>query len=727
MRKVGAGLLWGGVSLVFIGLATLSVSAQTHLVYSAAVVLVMAAMKMAGVNGPWRLVFIGLGASIVLRYAYWRTMNTLPPVDDVINFIPAIVLYIAEMYGILMLGLNLFVMAYPPRPRICPDVAPDDLPTVDVFVPTYNEDPAMLATTLAAAKSMHYPADKLTIWLLDDGGTDQKINSPDADAASAASRRRAQLSRMCEEFGARYLTRERNVHAKAGNMNNALAHATGDLIAVFDADHAPVRTFLSETAGFFTADPRLFLVQTPHFFINPDPVEHNLGTFYRMPSENELFNGLILQSFDKWNAVFFCGSAAVLRREAIDEIGGFRHNSITEDCETALALHSRGWSSAYVGKALIAGLQPETYANFIGQRSRWAQGMMQIMLFNFPLLERGLSLPQRLCYMSSLLYWFFPFPRLLFLFAPLLFLLFNMKVFVVSGDELVAYVGTYLAANLLLNNYLYGNYRWPWISELYEFVQSVYLFRAILSVLANPRKPSFKVTAKNQVLEEERISEIGLPLFIIFGVLLAILVIMMWRLFERPDMAAFILAVGFWNVCNLFIAGCALGVVSERRNRRHSHRIDIARRCELTTAANESFTGSIDDVSLGGVGLRLVNADILSLPKGQAVSMTFRQCDGSTSVPVPLLVHRRSQAGQTALVGCQFTKVDDAAVSLAVADLAFSDARQWQKFQESRRGNIGLIRGTARFARIAALQTVRGLSFLFSSFRTADDRPETRR
>ena len=100
-----------------------------------------------------------------------------------------------------------------------------------------------------------------------------------------------------------------------------------------------------------------------------------------------MFYGIIQRGLDKWNAAFFCGSAAVLRREALDDTDGFSGVSITEDCETAIELHARGWKSVYVDKPLIAGLQPATFASFIGQRSRWAQGMMQILRFRFPLLQ----------------------------------------------------------------------------------------------------------------------------------------------------------------------------------------------------------------------------------------------------------------------------------------------------------------------------------------------------
>ena len=131
-------------------------------------------------------------------------------------------------------------------------------------------------------------------------------------------------------------------------------------------------TSCTETVGFFGDDPRLFLVQTPHFFLNPDPIERNLHTFQRMPSENEMFYGIIQRGLDKWNASFFCGSAAVLRRSALDEIGGFRARASRRIARPRSSCIRRGWNSIYVDKPLIAGLQPESFASFIVQRSRWA-------------------------------------------------------------------------------------------------------------------------------------------------------------------------------------------------------------------------------------------------------------------------------------------------------------------------------------------------------------------
>ncbi|WP_051091480.1 UDP-forming cellulose synthase catalytic subunit [Aureimonas ureilytica] len=711
MLRLGMTLIWIVTAALAIVVITLPVSLQAQLFAVLFVLGVMVVLKVLDLGGVWRLVALALGTSIVLRYVYWRTTSTLPPVNQLENFIPGILLYIAEMYSVFMLALSLFVVAQPvpSRPTRGLDAGREP-PHVDIFIPTYNEPPKLLANTIAAALSLNYPRDRFTVWLLDDGGTDQKRQSDDVASAQAAEQRFHELNRLCEELGARYLTRARNLQAKAGNLNNGMAHSTGELIAVFDADHAPARDFLVETVGYFEDDPRLFLVQTPHFFLNPDPLERNLQTFAKMPSENEMFYGIIQRGLDKWNAAFFCGSAALLRREALNETGGFSGISITEDCETAVELHSRGWNSLYVDKPLIAGLQPATFASFIGQRSRWAQGMMQILFFRFPLLKRGLSFPQRLCYMSSTLFWLFPFPRLMFLIAPLFYLFLDLQIFTASSGEFVAYTLTYMAVNLMMQNYMYGSFRWPWISELYEYVQSVHLLPAVVSTILHPRKPTFNVTAKDESIVASRVSEIGFPFYVIFAVLLVGVGVTAWRVVNEPYRADLTLVVGAWNVLNLLIAGCALGVVSERGTPSLSQRISLKRRCEV--AFGEAVVaGGIEDVSVSGAAIRIAGAPPAGLGRDAMATLRLkvdRELGGDT---IPIKVKGIRREGDATVLGCAFV-TQGAHHHRLVADLIFADSGQWQLFQRRRRRNPGLFMGSLWFFAVCFYQTFRGLGYL---------------
>jgi cellulose synthase (UDP-forming) len=715
MRTATYVIFWAVIAAVVVVLITLPISLQAHLIAGAIVVTAMIVLKFLRPDGVWRLIALGLGTAIVLRYIYWRTTSTLPPVNQIENFVPAMTLYLAELYNIGMLFLSLFVVAVPLKRRKTPSIDTQTAPTVDVFVPTYNEEAGMLATTLSAALAMDYPAGRLQVYLLDDGGTDEKCNADNFVAANAARERRTTLQTLCAGLGCTYLTRERNVSAKAGNLNNGIAHSQGELIVVFDADHAPARSFLTETVGYFATDPKLFLVQTPHFFINPDPLERNLKTFKDMPSENEMFYGIIQRGLDKWDASFFCGSAAVLRRAALDTTNGFSGRSITEDAETAIALHAAGWHSVYVDKPLIAGLQPATFASFIGQRSRWAQGMMQILLYHRPLFKSGLSLPQRLCYCSSALFWLFPFARLIFLISPLFYLFFGLQIFTASGAEFFAYILSYMVVNLMMQNYLYGRYRWAWISELYEFIQAVYLLPAVVSVLLNPSKPTFKVTAKNESLEARRVSELGKPFFIIFAVLSLGVVATYWRTIAEPYNADTTLVVGLWNILNLLMAGCALGVVSERPEGRAARRFAVRRRGEITVDGQTAPIAT-ENASVDGVALRVISSALDKLPIGSEALISFETTIDMPRGTLPVRVMRRSSDEKGVLLGCRYLPTEPLH-SRMIADLAFADAERWTQFQNARRQNMGVVFGTLRFLRIALFQTGRGLSYFFGLYR----------
>ena len=726
MRVLLNTLIWAISALAMISLAFLPVDARTQLVTTFFVLLVVAVMKYLKMEGASRLVLLALGTSIILRYVYWRTTSTIPPANQLTNFIPGLLVYLAEMYSVFMLFLSLFIVSMPLAPRKpYPSLKDEDLPFVDVFVPSYNEDEQLLANTLAAARNMDYPRDRMNVWLLDDGGTDQKRQSNDLLEARSAEERFVSLQRLCEQLGVRYLTRSRNEHAKAGNLNNGLQHSTGTLVAVFDADHAPARDFLRETVGYFNDDPRLFLVQTPHFFINPDPLERNLNTFDRMPSENEMFYGIIQRGLDKWNAAFFCGSAAVLRREALNETNGFSGLSITEDCETALELHSRGWNSIYVDIPLIAGLQPGTFASFIGQRSRWAQGMMQILRFRFPLFRRGLSMAQRLCYMSSTLFWLFPFPRMIFLVAPLFYLFFDMQIFMASGGEFLAYTLSYMIVNLMMQNYLYGSFRWPWISELYEYVQSVHLLPAIVSVAFNPRKPSFKVTAKDETISENRLSEIAQPFFLIFLVLLLAFLVTLYRLYAEPYKFDVTLVVGGWNLLNLVLAGCALGVVAERGERQSSRRVAVNRRGEIAIG-DTWYPAKFEDVSVNGANIQVFTKSPEPFQRDALARIRFQPHGQTVQGELPLDIRFAQAEGDIVTIGCRYMPETMSHHEL-IADLIFANSEQWRLFQQSRRHNPGIIRGTLGFIAMSIQQTARGLLYLFRFGTAATDAGKEKR
>src|SRR5215813_7405256 len=151
-----------------------------------------------------------------------------------------------------------------------------------------------------------------------------------------------------------------------------------------------------------------------------------IGRSWRRQNYGALLHRLVQKGNDLWNASFFCGSCAVLSRRALDEIGGIATETVTEDAHTALRMQCRGWNTAYINIPQAAGLATESLAAHIGQRIRWARGMVQILRLENPLFVRGLTFSQRLCYFNATTHFLFALPRLIFLIIPLTYLLFGM-------------------------------------------------------------------------------------------------------------------------------------------------------------------------------------------------------------------------------------------------------------------------------------------------------------
>ncbi|WP_083637691.1 UDP-forming cellulose synthase catalytic subunit [Pararhizobium arenae] len=689
-------------------LILLPMSLQAQLMLSCAVLGVMFIGMTRPESATFRVVTLVFAGIIALRYGFWRTTETLPDISEPLNFIPGFLLYLAEMYCLAMLAISFFMVIEPVK-RKTPDMGEaSSLPTVDVFIPSYNEDAELLAITLAAAKSMAYPKDKLNIFLLDDGGTDAKRNHKDPRVSVAAIRRHEQLKALCNAMGVTYHARQRNDHAKAGNLNEGLKISTGELVVVFDADHAPVRDFLRETVGFFAKDEKLFLVQTPHYFLNPDPLEKNLKTFARMPSENEMFYSILQRGLDKWNASFFCGSAAVLRRSALETTDGFSGQSITEDCETALSLHCQGWHSVYVDKPLIAGLQPETFVSFIGQRARWCQGMLQILILKRPFLAKGLTIPQRICYAGINMFWLFPISRLAFMFSPLLYIFFSLEIYRANILEFASYAVTYLISSFAMQSYLYGRVRWPWISELYEYVQAVFLFGSIISVVRNPRKPTFNVTAKGQTLDKSMLSPLAAPYFAIFFLLLAAALYSGYRLLTEPVAGELLMIVAMWNLINLGLAGAALGAIAERRELRRNQRLPVKRHA-LMHIGEEHHTVIIQDASSGGISVEFVDGT----PKLDASAATKAKVElrrGGQAILFDVVCRSRRVTNGTTVAGFAYSERTPKTV-MAIAELMYSDQSVLQDRLVRRQIRRNFFWGTSRFALWSITESLRAIQY----------------
>jgi cellulose synthase (UDP-forming) len=591
----------------------------------------------------WVRVIVLLTAIAGVNYVVWRWLAS-------INWDAwwiGIPLVVAETYSLidsLLFGLGAW------RLRERHHAPPIRRPmTVDVLVTTYNEPIDLVMKTARAAQAISHPHET---WLLDDGN-------------------RPELRRIAEAEGIGVITRSdawanRPRHAKAGNLNNALMVTEGEFLLVLDADQIPEPQILDRTLGWFD-DERVALVQTPQWFVNVPPSDP-LG------SQAPLFYGPIQQSKDGWNAAFFCGSNAILRREALLQLGvsryvnevviavsrGVRSSrriiqrarreyadeprvagaldavsvaldevrdgiargdaladvtylfqrriaevrrmladqdiadlrrelaelaeitadpaglaeidglslealgerslsplaavesvsllvesfdvqrdqeaqpimplatiSVTEDMATSMRLHGLGWKSVYHDEILAKGLAPEDLPTMLTQRLRWAQGTMQVMFRENPLIQRGLSLGQRLMYFGTMWSYLSGFAALVYVAAPVLYLSFGIMPVNAYSLDFFSRLIPFLVLNQILF-WVVANGRPTWRGQQYSLALFPVWIRSVTSAFDNVfrgRSLAFSVTPKTRTTDRTLRWDLVRPQLYVMAAMVASLVV----------------------------------------------------------------------------------------------------------------------------------------------------------------------------------------------------------
>ena len=508
-------------------------------------------------------------------YLGWRLLETGRAANPEAFY----VLWFVELYNFTSLVFLAFYgwrWSEPRRPPATPGYR------VDVFVATYDESREVVEATLAGCAALRYPHET---YLLDDG-------------------RRSEMELLAGEWGAHWISRPDNSHAKAGNINHALECTSGELILCLDADHVPLPDALDATVGYFD-DETVALVQSPHDFYNQDSVQH----YEPGRHEQSMFFEVVCPGKDRHNGVYWCGSAAILRRTALVEVGGVATDTIAEDFHTTIKMHRAGWTTHYHDEVLVQGLAPLDMDGYLLQRDRWARGNLAVFrLPESPLrLFSGLGLRQRFSYFGSLFAYGAGLSRLAMI---------GLLVAVLVGGVLPARMTMLGLAVLWL----------PWTilavtsatalcrghlrtgeSSHYTLVTAAIFTRALRCALF-PSRTKFKVTPKSGAGAGGLHSLGRLKVVAAFGIALAGGLV--WRglgilgyVHARalPTWAAtFAMILGTWE---LYRIAQSLRIVFRRHQRREQVRFGCLAPATIVNEVDERSYGRVVDVSVSGVGL----------------------------------------------------------------------------------------------------------------------------
>ncbi len=551
------------------------------------------------------LVF-GVVWSVLARYLAWRLFDTVVPAEgewyevgwvwfcfavEVLGLFDSAILYL-----MFLRKSNRSAEADVHEARLR-SLHSEQLPSVDVFIPTYNESIEVLEKTITGALCLDYPNFK--IWVLDDG-------------------RRAWLLELCKAKGIGYLTRSNNAHAKAGNINHALSQTAAEFFAIFDADFIPQRNFLIRTVGFF-ADPRIGIVQVPHAFYNYDPTQSSLALQKALPDDQRFFFEAVMPSRDGWDAAFCCGSNSVTRREALRAVGdALPTDSITEDMLLSLTLLRKGYITRYLCERLAFGLAPEGLKAFFVQRKRWARGAMQILYLAAGPLGRQLSLMQRLLFLPT--HWLSQsLVLLLTLIAPIVYLWTGLLPMVNVTPEAVVYylLPMILAVGGGIWAYAPRHY-FPFAAQVHGTFQSFKILPTVLMTMAKPFGHVFKVTPKGA---GARVGDYDRQIFWTSASLIA-LTILGLLINSQPDLriigeAGLLLVVAGWSAINIVVLFLVCMMSLQAPARRGEERFKLDEPIWIFAANGLLSTGRILDISLSGVAITADESRSLTTQAGE--------------------------------------------------------------------------------------------------------------
>lgn len=619
-------------------------------------------------NAPsTRLTVMAISIALLVRYYYWRTTMTVPAFGFTLDFVVGILFLFIETTG---LFAAILCMLFLSRSRSrSGDVEQNKAwletmpvkPLIDLLICTYNEEEAILERTIIGATGMDYP--NYRVWVLDDGA-------------------RPWLRAMCEKLACGYIARPDNSHAKAGNINHALAKLAllpnpPEFVSILDADFVPMPNFLSRAMTLFR-DDKIGIVQTPQHFINPDPIQTNLLATQVWPDEQRFFFDIVMPAKDAWGAAFCCGTSSIVRFAPLLAIGGLPTDSVTEDYLLTLRMKETGYTTAYLNEALTLGLAPEGLKEYISQRSRWCLGFMQIMRgrsgpFSY---SSKLNFMDRLSLIDSFLMWAAVYPsKLVGIIVPILYLVFNIRSVNADLHDVAFYFLPFFIWHTFAMSWLTRGRIMPIMSDVCQLIAAPQVLKAVVIGLLKPQGHKFTVTAKGG---DRNHRFVEWPLFKFYSVFLTLTVVSIgcaFHLNPHGDVIEFGALALFWSWYNLVILTLVCFVCIEQPRRRKAERFETNELITVIYDGKEHLRQLID-ISISGAriaglapgiqggatscrfGGSVVEAYIMRV-NADSFAVSF---DGSLAIRFAMIRHFYSSQYVKA-----FEKVNAASVGRAVA------------------------------------------------------------
>lgn len=534
-------------------------------------------------------------------YIIWR-FTVIPPKG--FSLVLGILLLLSEIMGIIQFfNFGYFsTRKYKLKKKSLVDPFKADLPSVDILICTYNEPVDLLRKTAIAAKSLKYNNEKLTVYICDDG-------------------KRKEVKELCDNYNLNYITRDSNEGAKAGNINNALKTATGEFVSILDADMIAKNSFLIKTMQYFLDDELLAFVQVPQSYYNADMYQYNMTN--TIPNEQDLFMRDIQEARASLNAVLHVGTNAIFRREHLDSVGGFPTFSITEDMALGMMLQSKGYNSILVNEPLVLGLSATTLEESIKQRKRWARGNVQVCKRYNPLFAKGLTIKQKIAYIDGFIYWFASIQKIIYIIAPMLYLLFGILSIDSPVEILLSFYLPFLCSQMMLFKILSPNTRNLKWSHYYETVMAPSISSAILSELISLKSIKFKVTTKDITHDKAYFQyRFILPHLILFLATLLSWCISWYLIYKGTLMPSYVILNVLWSIYNGVGLFVALKVAYQKPIFRSTERVELDNK--MATSLSTSTTKTtilINDVSDKGIGCHLSEKINLSVNEDVTIKL----------------------------------------------------------------------------------------------------------